>query len=78
MQMTYAERDSLTARHLELLSPAWIENIAYSPDDFWILFESLEENNNRDIYLMSAQGENVTRLTEDTGADFDPAWRLLR
>lgn len=77
MQMAYEERDLMEASYLDF-SPAWIENIVYSPDDFWLLFESLDGEYNRDVYLMSAQGENITRLTEDTGLDFDPAWRPVR
>ena len=36
------------------------------------------ENNNRDIHMMSADGESVTRLTFDPGMDFDPTWRPMQ
>ncbi len=74
MQMVYEERDSMAASRLPFGS-SWLENVEHSSDGFWLLFESLGENNNRDIYLVSAGGGTVVRLTKDPGADFDPAWR---
>jgi serine/threonine protein kinase len=74
MQLVYEDRETLNATR-PILSPSWIENIEYSPDGSWLLFESVDEKNNRDIYLMTADGETVTRLTDNPGADFDPVWR---
>jgi len=76
-QLVYEERDSMTAKRLGF-SPSWIENIAYSSDGFWLLFEGLGENKNRDIYGMTVDGESVTRITLDPGADFDPTWRPIQ
>jgi serine/threonine protein kinase/Tol biopolymer transport system component len=76
MQLDYAKRDLMTAERLGFV-PSWIENIEYSPDGAWLLFESLGETSNRDIYLMTADGENISRLTLDPGADFDPAWQPI-
>ena len=77
MQLDYAKRDLMTAERLGFV-PSWIENIEYSPDGAWLLFESLGDTNNRDIYMMTANGENVSRLTADPGTDFDPAWRPIQ
>ncbi len=76
-QLVYEERELMTAKRLPFF-PSWIENVEYSPDGLWLLFESLGENNNRDINLMTADGEGVTRLTADPGTDFDPAWRPIQ
>jgi Tol biopolymer transport system component len=76
-QLIYEERDLMTAKRLGL-SPSWIENAEYSPDGFWLLFESLGEKNNRDIYIMTVDGNNVSRLSDDPGVDFDPVWRPIQ
>jgi serine/threonine protein kinase len=61
-----------TALQFGILS---IENIEYSPDGFWLVFEGDETGKNNDIYYMTVTGANRTRLTTDAGLDFDPAWR---
>jgi hypothetical protein len=38
-----------------------------------IAFES-DRGGNRDIYIMDADGENVTQLTNNLAADFQPDW----
>lgn len=52
-----------------------IAGIAVSPDGYWIAYESWPNANNHDIYLMTANGANINRLTTDPGLDFGPAWR---
>jgi Tol biopolymer transport system component len=47
----------------------------WSPDGQWITFESWREAANHDIYTMSTSGTSVTRLTDDPGLDYQPAWR---
>jgi serine/threonine protein kinase/Tol biopolymer transport system component len=47
----------------------------WSPDGQWIVFESWRDAANHDIYIMSTNGASVTRLTEDPGLDYQPAWR---
>jgi Tol biopolymer transport system component len=77
MQLIYEERDLMAADRLNF-GPFWIEHVAYSPDGFWLLFESPGEKNNRDIYVMTVDGNSVTPLTMDPGVDFDPAWRPIQ
>jgi Tol biopolymer transport system component len=48
---------------------------SYSPDGFWLAFESWPDGTNHDIYLMTANGQGRQRLTSDPAFDFDPAWR---
>lgn len=46
----------------------------YSPDGFWLVITSYWDGN-RDIYIMTPNGVNRHRLTEDVFADFDPSWQ---
>lgn len=46
-----------------------------SPDGFWLAYESWPEGTNHDIYIMSVNGSNISRLTTDPGVDINPAWR---
>jgi len=73
-QLAYEDRELMTAKRLSF-SPSWIENIEYSPDGLWLLYESVGEDGNRDIWLMTIDGESITRITSDPGADFDPTWQ---
>jgi Tol biopolymer transport system component len=43
-----------------------------------MVFESADNNGNRDIYFSTVSGGNRTRLTDDPKADFDPTWRPLK
>jgi Tol biopolymer transport system component len=49
----------------------------YSPDGFWVVFESWPEAGNHDIYIMAAGGAIRTQLTTSTRPDFDPVWKPL-
>ncbi len=51
------------------------ENIhsAWSPDGTRIAFSS-NRDDDYDIYVMNADGSNVTRLIDSPGDDFSPAW----
>ena len=55
--------------------PTPFEDVEFSPDGIWLVFEGMDAEANRDIYLISRAGGNLTRLTNDTRVDFDPAWR---
>ncbi|MCH8340200.1 MAG: protein kinase [Chloroflexi bacterium] len=48
---------------------------AWSPDGQWITFETWRDAANHDIYIMTANGGQATRLTNHTAAEYHPAWR---
>lgn len=52
-----------------------IASAVMSPDGFWFAYEGWPDGQNHDIYIMTANGASVTRLTTDAGFDFSPAWR---
>jgi Tol biopolymer transport system component len=54
-----------------------IEDVEYSPDGFYLLYEGEGSDENNDIYYMTVTGANRIRVTTDIGLDFDPAWRPL-
>ena len=56
-----------------------IQNVHFSTDGLWLIFEGEDEEGNRDIFIMLAvDGGNRTRLTSDPDMDFDPAWRPIQ
>ena len=55
-----------------------IEDVDYSPDGFWLVYEGEESDENNDIYYMTVTSANRTRLTTDAGLDFDPVWRPIQ
>jgi Tol biopolymer transport system component len=59
----------LTADHASQ-DPAW------SPDGTKIAFSS-NRNGNSEIYTMNPDGTGIVRLTDDPGADTNPAWQPL-
>jgi len=76
MSIVYADHE--TQNPVRLNFPTPIEDIDYSPDGQWIVSEGLDNNGNRDIYIMTFGSGNRTRLTNDPEVDFDPAWRPLQ
>lgn len=50
-----------------------VEHPVMSPDGKRIVFAS-NRSGNLDIYVMTADGEDVKRLTQDPGNDMDPVW----
>ncbi|MFN8383666.1 MAG: protein kinase [Anaerolineales bacterium] len=52
-----------------------IEHVDYSPDGFYLSYEGVVEDNNVDIFYMTAAGGGRERITTDPEADFDPVWR---
>jgi Tol biopolymer transport system component/serine/threonine protein kinase len=58
--------------------PSPIEDVDFSPDGVWLAYEGMDLQANRDIYLITMAGGNLTRLTNDPAVDFDPAWRPLK
>ncbi|HXF85035.1 MAG TPA: protein kinase [Anaerolineales bacterium] len=73
MSIRYEDRGSTNPTRLNLLPP--IEDINFSPDGLWIVFESADGSGNRDVYFSTITGGSRTRLTDDPAVDFDPVWR---
>jgi len=76
MQIRYEERDEQVASRLKL-GIAGIENLHYSADGFWMVYEGVDDRDNKDIYYMTASGATRTRLTTDPRDDFDAVWRPI-
>ena len=52
-----------------------IEDLDYSPDGMWLLYEGQDNGENKDILYIPINGNQKIRLTSDDRFDFDPAWR---
>ncbi len=52
-----------------------IEDVEFSFDGFWLVYEGQESGEDKDILYMTVSGANRISLTENEGLDFDPAWR---
>jgi len=61
------------AQQLTVLGPN--DDPDFSPDGGWIAIESWREGANHEIYIMTSNGSQQTRLTTDPGLDYQPAWR---
>jgi eukaryotic-like serine/threonine-protein kinase len=72
MQVDYQDLTQ-DPRKLNFITP--IEDVSFSPDGFWIVYEGMDNEGNRDVYFMTITGSGRTRLTNDPKVDFDPAWR---
>ncbi len=57
--------------------PTPMEDVSFSPDGSWLVFEGMDSAGNRDIFFMTVEGGARTRLTTDPKIDFDPAWRPI-
>lgn len=53
----------------------YIENVDYSPDGFYLAYESTGDGGKMDVFFMTVSGGNKVRLTTDPEDDFHPAWR---
>jgi serine/threonine protein kinase len=76
MSIRYEDRDIKAPTRSDFQRP--IEDVEFSPDGSWLVFEGMDSEGNRDIYIMTVTGGNRTRLTNDPKVDFDPAWRPLK
>jgi len=76
MQIRYEDRETQIASRSEL-DLAGVQNIHFSPDGFWIVYEGGKGLDDKDIYYMTASGGAHTSLTTDESDDFDPAWRPM-
>lgn len=72
MRVTY---EDLSQPPQRLNFPTPIEDISFSQDGLWLVYEGIDAEGNRDIYFMTTAGSGRTRLTYDPSIDFDPAWR---
>ncbi len=50
------------------------ENVSWSPDGEWFVFDYDPGTGNQDIYIARKDGTCLTRLTFDPGADESPRW----
>jgi eukaryotic-like serine/threonine-protein kinase len=76
MRLRYEER--LTRNPTRVDIPPPIVDVSFSPDGFWIVFESKSIDDARhDIFIASVTGSNLKRLTTDPTSDFDPVWRPI-
>lgn len=75
MSIRYADRETGNPTRLDFPRP--IEDVQFSQDGEWLVFEGMDNEGNRDIYFMTVTGGNRTRLTNDSKVDFDPAWRPI-
>jgi serine/threonine protein kinase len=54
-----------------------IYKVSYSPDGMYLVIEGKQDGNDRDIFLMTRNGTNMFRLTNDPADDFSPVWRPI-
>jgi serine/threonine protein kinase len=47
---------------------------SYSPDGLYIVFNSLRNNNQADLYIMRSNGDNQVQLTNNPEPDWGPVW----
>jgi eukaryotic-like serine/threonine-protein kinase len=47
----------------------------FSPDGYWIAFESWPDGTNHDIFVMTLNEVGKQQLTDDASFEFDPVWR---
>ena len=49
----------------------------FSSDGFWIVFEGWPAGSFHNVYMIGVNGGSRMQLTEESHAEFDPAWRPL-
>lgn len=74
MQIRFEDRQTELPSRLRL-GVVGIQNLSYSSDGFWMVYEGPDDRSNIDVYYMTASGATRTRLTTDLKDDFDPVWR---
>ncbi len=57
------------------LGPKPIEDLTFSSDGFWVIFEAEDAMENQGVYYATVNGANRTPITKDSALNFDPAWR---
>jgi Tol biopolymer transport system component len=73
LSIRYEYRDTKDPKRFDFQRP--IEDGEVSPDGAWFVYEGMDNEGNRDRYIMTVSGGNRTRLTVDPRVDFDPTWR---
>lgn len=73
---TSPQTNTTTEQGLKVqINVVFIENIEYSPDGFYLVYEGVGEAGNIDIFYMTLSGGDRIRLTTDSAQDFHPAWQ---
>ena len=47
---------------------------SYSPDGFWIAFNSLRNDDQADLFIMRADGSSMRQITDNPEPDWQPQW----
>ena len=68
------QTETLTAPAVEVVSLRPIRDAVFSPDSYWLAFEG-QVDEQRDIYIITINGSNMTNLTNDDALDFHPDWQ---
>ena len=63
-----------SAPEVEVTQIRPVRDADFSPDNYWVVFESLD-NENRDIFIVTINGSNLQNLTQDEFNDFHPVWQ---
>jgi len=74
MRVSATDRSSQQGTRLPFGADA-IEDVEFSFDGFWLVFEGQETGRNKDVLYMTASGASRTPLAPLESVDFDPAWR---
>ncbi|MBI3153070.1 MAG: serine/threonine-protein kinase [Chloroflexi bacterium] len=74
MSISATDRSAEQGTRVQVNLPL-IQNVAYSPDGFYLAYEGVESENNVDVFYMTVAGGGRVRMTTDKNMDFHPAWR---
>ena len=66
--------DAATGDFIQLTDGGNNAGGVYSPDGRYIVFNSLRNDDQADLYIMRANGENQVQLTNDPEPDWGPQW----
>ncbi|MFN8412961.1 MAG: hypothetical protein U0Z26_11280, partial [Anaerolineales bacterium] len=75
----YADKDifrieAITGSYTQLTDGGNNAGAVYSPDGRFIVFNSLRNNDQADLYIMRADGQNPQQLTNNPEPDWGPQW----
>ena len=74
----YGQRYADNTRNFEVGTNEFpIFRVNYSPDGMYLVIEGKQDGTDRDIFLMTRNGTNLFRLTNDPADDFGAVWRPL-